>query len=100
MEEATAAKSLGVLPFKNRPLAVLEQVVDHADHFGHREFGRKHLSNRFPSFGRPSDHLVIDGVLGIEGRHRIGICRVEGCNPAQHQFTWFHAPRVTRRPSK
>ncbi len=50
VKEAATAKAERVLPFKNRPFAVFEQVLDDADHFG----GGDSLSNMLRIFSFPA----------------------------------------------
>lgn len=45
MKEAAAAQARGVLPFKDRPCAVLEQIFDLAVHLGLGEFRREHVAD-------------------------------------------------------
>ena len=58
-EEAASAQSEGVPPLEDRPLAVLEQVLDDADHSCAREFSREHGPNGGLALDRRLGHLVI-----------------------------------------
>lgn len=45
LEEPAASKSERVTPFQNRPVAVLEDVLHNAHHFGALELGLEHPSD-------------------------------------------------------
>src|SRR5262245_39742819 len=63
LEEAAAAQALGIAPFEDGPVAVLEQVVFDADHLGVAELALEHGADRRPAHERIPHDLVVDGVF-------------------------------------
>src|SRR4051812_44906640 len=59
MKEAAAAQSLRIAPFEDRPLAILEHVLDDAMHLEGREPLREHRLNRFASFDETLRDLMV-----------------------------------------
>src|SRR4051812_37463166 len=66
-EEPAAAQPKRIAPLQDRPLAVLEQVLDDARHRGRRELALEHRADvRPPLDRRPLGHLMVDRVDGVQ----------------------------------
>lgn len=89
-EEAAAAQAQRVLPFQHGPLAVLEEVFHDAHHLGPGELRREHPPDGLPALHRLFRHLVVHGVLGIEGGHTVRVGGVEGHHPRGDHFLGRH----------
>src|SRR6516165_8458199 len=102
-KETAAPQAEQVLPFKDRPLAVLEDVFGDADHFRSGEIRGEHLADRGAAFHRFTHHLVIDGVLGVKRGHLVWITAIERLDPGDDQLAGTHhtdspAPQPFGRP--
>src|SRR5262245_11215912 len=81
MEETAPTKSKGVPPLQNRPLAILEQILDEAHHLRSRELACKHLATGCPTFDRRLCHLMVNRRLTVETGQRFYVGPVEGFDP-------------------
>ena len=76
-KEAASAQPERVSPFEDRPLSILENVLDDTDHFRFGKLTREHLADRRPARDRLPDDLMIDRIPGVKGRYFIRIAPVK-----------------------
>ena len=81
MEEATSAQAIGVAPFKDGPVSILEDVLDQAGHRGSAEFDLEHLPDCRAAMQRLHHHLVVDCIARIERRKPVNVGFVKAANP-------------------
>src|SRR6266478_8494615 len=86
MEEATPSQTLRIPPFKDRPLAVLEQVLDDADHLGYLEISHELFANSLAALDRLFRNLMIDRVNLVKRGKRIDVCPIKSVHPRPHRI--------------
>jgi hypothetical protein len=62
VEEPAAPQANGIFPLENRPLTILEYVLDDTDHFCSFEPLLEHCADLFPPFDRVLRDLVIHRI--------------------------------------
>ena len=81
LEEAAATQAIGVAPFKDGPVSILEDVLDQARHRGPAEFDLEHLPDGRTTTQWLHHDLVVDRIIRIERREPIDIGIIEASNP-------------------
>jgi hypothetical protein len=60
MKEATSSQTFRIAPLQNRPLPILEDVLDDADHLCSGKSIREHLTNGLAAFDRFLCNLMVE----------------------------------------
>lgn len=85
-EEAAAAETERVAPFKDGAFGVLKEVFDDTDHPGGGELAAEHVEDGLPAVDRFVGDLVVDGIRQIEFGEGDGIATIEGLDPGEYKL--------------
>jgi hypothetical protein len=73
LKEAATAQPVRIAPFEDRPLAILEQILDKTRHLRATELGVEHLPDRFAPEQRLHDYLIIGRIPALAALATRGI---------------------------
>lgn len=90
MKEPAPSKAERISPLKNRPLAILKEVLDDADHGGGSESSYKHATYVLSPLNRLFNILVIDRVFRVERNESVDISPIECLQPGKDNSARFH----------
>src|SRR5579862_1280433 len=91
MKEAASPETLRVAPLEDRPLSILEEVLDDANHFRSREASRKHLADRIAALDGIFRNLMVDGIGGVECGQSFDVGAIKGVYPSSHDVSRAHS---------